>query len=90
MAKTSIAHQYGLTLGVTLGLVHLGWALLVALELAQPLMSFVIKAHMVQASQTVLPFTLEAAAVLVVITAIAGYALGYIFGAVQTFVQKRA
>lgn len=89
MAKTTIAHQYGLTLGATLGLIHLGWALLVALELAKPLMDFILKVHMIQISLAILPFTLEAAAVLVVITTISGYVLGYILGAVQTYVQKR-
>ncbi len=89
MAKTTIAHQYGLTLGATLGLIHLGWALLVAFDLAQPLADFVMKAHMVQSSRTILPFAIESAVLLVIVTAIVGYVIGYVFGSMWTFVQKR-
>ncbi len=89
MAKASLSHQYGLTLGATLGLLHLVWSVLVALNLAQPLVNFIIKAHMIQVSHIVSPFSLENAAVLVVVTTIIGYIVGFIFGQMWTIVQKR-
>ena len=89
MAKASLSHQYGLTFGITAGIVHLVWAALVALNLAQPLATFVMKAHMVEQSSSILPFTLESAALLVIVALVIGYILGYVFGSVWTAVQKR-
>ncbi len=71
------AHKVGLLFGALLGGIHLIWALMVFLGVAQMLMDFVFWAHMLHIPITVGPFDTSAAAVLVVMTYALGYALGY-------------
>ena len=54
------------------------WALLVLLGWAQPLMDFVFWAHMINPVYVVKAFDPKAAATLVVITFIMGYAFGFV------------
>lgn len=55
------------------------WALLVALKAAQPLVEFVLWAHMLALAYVVKPFELDAAIVLIVIASAIGYVVGYTF-----------
>jgi hypothetical protein len=71
------AHKVGLLFGTLLGGFHLLWALMVFLGLAQMIMDFVFWAHMLRIPMTVGPFDVTAAAVLVVMTYVIGYVLGY-------------
>jgi len=63
----------GVTFGAVLGGYHLCWALLVALGWAQPLIDFVFWMHFIQPVFVVRPFSLAAAATLIVFTSIAGF-----------------
>lgn len=76
---TMKANKTGLVWGLFLGLFHLFWAVLVAIGLAQPLMDFVFKIHLLNNPYVVAPFDLTLAIMLVVITFIIGYILGVIF-----------
>jgi hypothetical protein len=70
--------KVGLIFGTLLGLWHLGWALLVATNLAQTLMDFAFWIHFITPPYHVEPFTLERAVLLLVVT----FAVGFIGGAI--------
>ena len=65
----------GVTFGALLGACHFFWALLVALGWAQPLIDFVFWMHLIQPVFVIRPFSLPAAAALVVFTSIAGFVI---------------
>lgn len=65
-------------IGALIGGWHGLWALLVLLGWAQPLMDFVFWAHMINPVYVVKAFDPKAAATLVVITFIMGYAFGFV------------
>jgi hypothetical protein len=69
----------GLAVGAFLGGLHLAWSLLIAFGVAQALVDFVLWMHMISLPYVVKAFDLSAAATLIVITAIFGYVLGYLY-----------
>ena len=69
----------GVTFGAQLGACHLFWALLVALGWAQPLIDFVFWMHFIQPVFVMQPFSLPAAAALIVFTSIAGFVIAFLF-----------
>lgn len=71
-------NKVGLVIGALIGGWHGLWALLVLLGWAQPLMDFVFWAHMINPVYVVKAFDPKAAATLVVITFIMGYAFGFV------------
>lgn len=75
-------HNTGIALGVFAGLVHIAWSVLVALGLAQGLIDFVLKIHMIKSVQTILSFDLGSAVMLVIIAFAVGYGFGHIFALV--------
>ena len=72
-------NKIGLVLGSFLGLMHLGWSVLVALDWGQGLLDFIYKMHSLNNPFTVLPFDLGRSLGLVVITSAIGYVVGNIF-----------
>lgn len=68
-----------LSVAVALGGFHLVWAVLVAIGWAQPIMDFVFWMHMISLPYVVKAFDSSAAVTLIVVTAIMGYVIGYIF-----------
>ncbi len=72
-------HKTGLVVGVFTGGWHVIWSILVAIGWGQPLIDFILWAHMVHLPCIVGPFDVVAAATLVILTAVAGYAIGRIF-----------
>jgi hypothetical protein len=78
-------NKVGLTFGSVLGGWHLVWAILVALNWAQPLYDFILWAHMIHLQITIGPFDLIAAITLIVITSI----VGYLFGCIGALVWNR-
>jgi hypothetical protein len=75
-------NKVGLLIGALLGGWHLLWALLVLIGWAQPILDFIFWAHMIQKVYVVKPFDSAAAATLIVITGVIGYAFGFIGGAI--------
>jgi hypothetical protein len=69
----------GVTFGALLGACHFFWALMVAFGRAQPLLDFVFWMHFIQPVLVVRPFSLSAAAALVVFTFIIGFVLAFLF-----------
>lgn len=78
----------GLALGAFFGLVHAAWSVLVALNLGQALIDFVLNLHMVQTIHTVGPFSLVAAAGLIVVASGVGFAAGYVFALVWNYFHR--
>ncbi len=73
-----VPHKVGLAFGAFLGAVHLLWSVLVFLGWGQPLLDFIFSLHMIHPVYEVGPFDVMMAGSLVVVTAIIGYALGYV------------
>jgi hypothetical protein len=71
----------GLAVGVFFSLAHLGWTILVALKLAKPLMDWILHLHMMELSYTIQPFALGTAVLLVIVTFVVGFVLGWVITA---------
>jgi hypothetical protein len=69
--------KVAMTVGVVLSGWHLLWSALVFLGVAQPIMDFILWAHMINMQYVVGPFDLTACATLVVLTFVVGYVFGY-------------
>lgn len=78
----------GLVFGAALGGFHLVWSILVFLGWGQPLINFVLWAHMVELPYVVGPFNLTAAVTLVVFTAFVGYLFGCVIAVVWNRVHR--
>ena len=79
MEKIIQPNKAGLALGALMGIWHLGWALLVAIGWAQPLINFIFWLHFIKPIYVIEPFNAGTAALLVAITALSGYVTGFIF-----------
>ena len=71
-------HAVGLTLGVVVGLMHLGWAIVVALGYAQGLLDWIYSLHFLDNPSTVTEFQMQKAVMLVIVTSLVGYVVGYV------------
>ena len=69
----------GLAVGLVLGLWHAGWALLVALSWAQPLLDLVLRLHFIRLNIEIQGFDLNTAAQLVGLTFAIGALIGLVF-----------
>jgi len=69
----------GVVWGCFLATLHLAWALLVLVGLAQPLINFIFWLHMLSVPVQVQPFELGIAALLVGVTWCVGFGFGVIF-----------
>lgn len=77
-----------LAVALFLAVVHLAWALLVLFELAQPLIDFVLWAHMIDLQFLVNSFDARATASLIAVTFVFGYIFGYIFALLWNWLHK--
>ncbi len=73
------ANKTGVVWGLFFALFHLFWAVLVAIGLAQPMMDFIFKIHLMNNPYVIASFDLTLAIMLVVITFVVGYVLGVVF-----------
>ncbi|MEK7119286.1 MAG: hypothetical protein AAB457_01290 [Patescibacteria group bacterium] len=71
-------HAVGLTLGVVVGSMHLGWAIVVALGYAQGLLDWIYSLHFLDNPSTVTEFQMQKAVMLVIVTSLVGYVVGYV------------
>ena len=78
----------GLVGAVIIGGWHVVWSLLIILGWAQALVNFSLWAHMLQVPVVAGPFDVAAAATVIVIAAIIGYAVGYILATVWNRVHS--
>ncbi|MDO8469026.1 MAG: hypothetical protein Q7S29_04685 [Candidatus Peribacter sp.] len=86
--NTPNPHTTGLALGGLLGFIHLLWALLVFAGFAQALMDFVFSMHMLTPVLTVGPFSIARAVVLIIMTFVVGYVVGWLFAKAWNMAAK--
>ena len=79
----------GLAAAITLGALHALWAVLVALNGAQPVTDFLYRLHFIEPTYTVQPFRIITAISLVLFTSAVGYATGMTFGFVWNRLQAK-
>ncbi len=79
----------GLALGGLLAIWHAFWSLLVLVGLAQPLLDLVFKLHFLNHSFVVQVFSFKKAVGLVLVTAIIGYVMGWIFAWMWNMLHKK-
>jgi hypothetical protein len=88
MAMTN-PNKVGLVIGALIGGWHLLWSLLVLIGWAQPTLDFVFWAHMIKPVYVVKPFDPVAAVTLIVITAVIGYAFGFLGAMIWNRLHRR-
>ena len=81
-------NKVGLVFAFLLGSLHLVWSLLVVTGLSQILYDFILWAHMIHLAVKIGPFDIIASITLIVVTAILGYAIGYIASLVWNRMQQ--
>ena len=81
-------HRTGLVVGLFVGAWHVLWALLVWTGWGQPLVEFILWAHMVHLQYIVGPFDITASATLAAVTALAGYAFGFFFAVIWNSLHR--
>ena len=81
-------NKAGVIFGAIVGGWHLLWSLLVVLGLAQLILDFIFWMLFIKPVYVVEPFNAGTAAVLVITTAIIGYVVGWLFGALWNRVHK--
>ena len=81
-------NKTGLVLGASLGLFHFGWAILVALGLAQGFLNWIFGLHFIIPPYAIAPFELGQAVILVVVTWIIGYIMGWVMAALWNKLHK--
>lgn len=69
----------GLIVGSFVGLVHLLWALMVSMGLAQGWVDWIFALHFVENPIMVTEFAMDKAVILVGVTAVVGFVGGYVF-----------
>jgi len=85
--NTLSPHTTGLALGGLLGFIHLLWAALVFAGLAQTVLDFVFRMHMLTPVMTVEPFSIVRAVVLIILTFVVGYVVGWLFAKAWNMAQ---
>jgi hypothetical protein len=78
----------GLAFGLFLAAFHALWALLVWAGVAQSVMDFVFRLHMITPPYSVGPFSLATAAALVAVTGTIGFLSGWCLGAIWNRVAR--
>lgn len=81
-------HKVALVFAALMGGWHVVWSVLVVLGWGQPLINFVLWAHMIQVPYVVGPFDLVASVILIVFTAVMGYVGGYLIGLIWNRVHR--
>jgi hypothetical protein len=73
------ANQIGLTVGVSIALLHLIWNVLIYFKVAQVFLNWIYLMHSMNNPFKVMAFNLTRALTLIGFTFIVGYVVGYIF-----------
>ena len=81
-------NKTGLIIGALGGGWHIVWAVLVAAGWAQALLNFVFWMHFLASPFVVQPFRAGVALILIVVTTVFGYAVGYILGVLWNWIHR--
>jgi len=82
-------HKTGLAIGAMLGFVHLVWSILVAVGLAQLYINWIFQLHMIVPPYTVATFSVMNAVLLVIVTSVLGYVVGWVLASIWNMVHKK-
>jgi polyferredoxin len=77
----------GIVVGSLTGLWHLIWSLLVALGLAQLVINWIFRLHFIQPPYTITAFNFGTAFILIAVTFVSGFVLGWLFGAIWNWLH---
>jgi len=84
-------NSVGLAVGSVYALWHLCWSILVAIGAAQTLLDWLLRMHFLNNPFRVEGFSFGTAAILIVVTFVIGYVLGWVFALLWNwFRQERA
>jgi hypothetical protein len=86
--KKTFPYSLGMTVGAVVGLIHIVWSLLVAAGKAQAWVNWVAKLHFIDPPAHVNTFDLGTAILLVIVTSLIGFIVGYVFGVVWTRMRQ--
>lgn len=89
LMKSKNQHRVALALGYFAAVVHLIWILMVAGNVAQPFLNWVLGLHMVANPVMVGQFQWGNAIMLLIMTFIVGYLAGWIFVGIYDWVCKK-
>ena len=78
-----------LIVGIFAALIHLVWSVLVMVGLAKPYLDFILGLHFLNNPYTVSAFNITKAAMLVAITFVLGYLMGWVFAIIWNRLHKR-
>ncbi|MBI3385823.1 hypothetical protein HY031_01930 [Candidatus Gottesmanbacteria bacterium] len=79
----------GMIVGAFLGLLHLGWSVLVSMGLAQGLLNWIFDLHMLSNPYVVMQFDMTKAVTLVIFTSVVGYVDGWVFSWIWNMMVKK-
>lgn len=82
------AHKIGLVVGGTMAIWHAIWASMVLVGVAKAFMDWILGLHFMQFTYNILPFNILTALMLVLVTGIIGYLLGYVSGWLWNMAHK--
>jgi len=72
----------GAVVGALVAAWHVGWAALVAIGWAQPFIDFIFRIHFIRPVYVIQSFEIGTAIILIAVTAISGFLIGYIFSVI--------
>jgi len=74
--------------GLLLGGWHLIWSILILIGLAQPFLNFIFWIHMLSVPVTVKAFTITQSLILILVTFVIGYVVGWAFAFLWNALRK--
>jgi len=81
--------KLALTLGIFFAVVHAVWAIIVGLGYGEKFMNWILGLHFVGTPMLIGGFSIGRALVLIVVTFVIGYILGWLFAAIWNKVDKK-
>lgn len=74
--------KVALAVGTTAALLHVIWSILVVIDWAEPFLAFVLNLHFLDNPYLMEPFDLGKSLVLIVLSFIVWYVIGYVFATI--------
>lgn len=81
-------NKVGLAVGIFIALIHAIWALSVAVGITQALLDWIFPLHFLDSIYSVTSFSIVSALLLVVMSFIGGYVMGWVYAFIYNKVAK--
>lgn len=82
-------NKVGLAVGAFVALAHLLWIVLVAANVAQPMMDWIFKLHSLNNPHVVQPLSWTNSLILLISTFVVGYLVGWVFILLHNMLHKK-